>query len=96
MNTNKINSNIIGYELVKNVVKAEGYEYCRQDKLFAVRRGCDDYMEALCEVRENTRENFAELEAKYPFEEGYIIWFGTVNYDLSSDVPQDEIEFYWS
>ena len=90
-----INKNIIGYELVKNVVKADGYERCGCDKLFVVRRGSENYLEGLCEVRDNTRENIDELETKYPFKD-YIIWWGTVNYDLSSDEPKDEIMFYWS
>ena len=83
-----INKNINGYELVKNVTKAGGYEHCGQNLLFAVRRDSEDYLEGLCEVRENTRENYRELDTKYPFEEGYIIWFG--------EVAGDKIRFYWS
>ena len=98
-----INKNIIGYELVKNVVKAEGYERCGYDKLFVVRKDCGgDYLKGLCEVRENTDENRRALEAKYGIEkwdisnDDYIMWGGTIVYDLSSDEPKDEIMFYWS
>ena len=82
-----INKNIIGYELVKNVTKAGGYEYCGQDKLFVIRRNSNDYLADLCEVRENVRGTYRELEEKYPFENGYIIWFG--------EVVGDTIRFYW-
>lgn len=83
-----INKNIIGYELVKNVTKADGYEHCGQDTLFVVRRNSENYLDGLCEVRENTHENHRELEAKYPFKEGYIIWCG--------EIACDRIRFYWS
>lgn len=89
----KVNKDIMGYDLVKDVVRAEGYERCPTDKLFAIRRGEGNYLERLAEVRENTRENLAEMKAKFNSEE-YIIWWGTVNYDL--DGNEDEIEFYWS
>lgn len=97
-----INKNIIGYDLVKNVVKAGGYERCGYDKLFVLHKDCTDYLEGLCEVRENTEENRRELEAKYGFEryddvnDEYIMWGGTIDYDLSGDEPKDEIMFYWS
>lgn len=83
-----INKNIIGYGLVKNVTKAEGYEHCGQGLLFVVRRDSKNYLDGLCEVRENKRGTCREIEEKYPFNDGYIVWFG--------EVVCDEIRFYWS
>ena len=89
-----ISEKIKGYEYVKNVTVADGYERCDCDKLFVVRRGDGDYLDRLCEVAENTRENRIALEKKYPNEE-YIIWWGEVVYNLEYD-DRDEIHFYWS
>lgn len=102
-----INKNIVGYELVKNVKKAEGCERCGYDKLFVVRQHTGgDYLSGLVEVRENTEENRRAIEEKYGFErhcivnDDYIVWCGCIvslpkgSYALPEG--GDIIRFYWS
>ena len=95
-----VNNNIIGFELVKNVVKAEGYEHCGYDKLFVVRKNSDgDYLNALTEVRENTDENRRAIEQKYGIQQynicndDYIVWGGCI---VTLPNGSDKICFYWS
>lgn len=94
-----IDKNIIGYEFVKNVVSADGYERTGCDYLFAVRRNCNgNYLDGLCEVRKNKGRAYEELEEKYPFET-HIVWFGGIypNYDYKKHefLGTDRIEFHW-
>ena len=95
-----VNKNIIGFELVKNVVKAEGYERCGYDLLFVVRKNSDgDYLSALAEVRENTDENRRAIEQKYGIKkyhicnDDYIVWGGCI---VTLPNGSDKICFYWS
>lgn len=96
----KINSNIKGFNFVKNVVSAGGYERTGCDYLFAVKRNSGgDYLSALCEVRRNEGNNYEEMCEKFPFET-HIVWHGTIlpNYDFKRReyTGTDRIEFYWS
>lgn len=96
-----IDKNIIGYDLVKNVVSAVGYERCGYNKLFVVSKHGEkgDYLSRLVEVRELTEENERELEKKYGFEkyhivnDDYIMWGGEI---VTRRDGKDEIRFYWS
>jgi hypothetical protein len=102
-----VNKNIIGFELVKNVVECEGCERCGYDKLFVVRKNTKgDYLSALAEVRENTEENRRAIEQKYGIQkyhicnDDYIVWGGCI-VSLpkgSARLPKggDIIRFYWS
>lgn len=96
-----INSNIKGYEYVKNVKACGGYEHCGYDLVFVVRRDCgNNYLKGLVEVCENKGyEQAKTLQAKYPFE-NYIIWKGEVATlpKGSYILPEggDIIRFYWS
>ena len=91
-----IYAGIHGYNLVKNVIEADGHEHCGQNYLFAVRCNCKgDYLNALVEVCENTNENYEYMSAKYPWSnEEYHLWFGTIV--PSRTEGKDEIMFYWS
>jgi len=94
---NKIDKNIIGYDLVKDCINADGAERTFCDYLFAVKRGEYDnssgYLNAICEVRPYTDQNYKEMHKKFNFEH-YIIWSGTI-WD-SRRMGGKIIEFYWS
>lgn len=98
-----INPNIVGYEFVKDVVAAGGFERTACDLLFVYRRptdgGCLDHLANLCEVRKNTRADYDALRAMYPFET-HIVEFGCVRTlpEGAAVLPSggDVIELYWS
>ena len=105
---NNINKSIEGYELVKNVVSAEGCERTGYDYLFAVRRkgACgfgEEGLDSIMAVTPNTHENYERLTKEFPFED-YIIWSGTIlpNYRYNKVLYRwekcdtDRIELYWS
>lgn len=103
---NNINKNIEGYEMVKNVVEALGWERCGCTHLFAVKRGSGcgggkEGLDGIVAVSEDTSyENYKRLQEQFPFED-YIIWYGTIrpkyNRELHRyDETQKVIDFYWS
>ena len=94
---NNISKDIIGYELVKDCVCAEGAERTFCEYLFAVKRGTYDeqkgYLDGICEVRPNTMENRRIMQEKFDFDH-YIIWSGTIW--ESRRKGGKVVEFYWS
>ena len=92
-----IRKDIPGYEFVKNVAIAEGYEYCNCNLLFVVKQNSNgDYLGSICEVAENKGDNYDVLREKYPFKEsgdGHLIWYGCVE---PLPFGGDMICFCWS
>ena len=99
---NEIDPNIVGYDLVKDCVAAYGEERTLCHYLFAVSRNKlkgnhrdEDkaYLNAICEVRPNTSQNYDEMHQKFDFD-NYIIWHGMI-WD-SKRYGGKVIVFYWS
>ena len=80
---------IPGYEYVKNVHEANGYERCQCLYTFVVERGKSDNPAGIVEVIKGccSYETYKALYKKYSFDK-YIIWYGTIE--------GGEVKYCWS
>ena len=79
---------IPGYEYVKNVHEANGYERCQCLYTFVVERGKSDYPAGIVEVVKGCSYEICEaLYKKYSFGK-YIVWYGTIE--------GGEVKYCWS